>query len=106
MSETVASYRLTVEKSDTSSSLEYKTQRRNCKKLLKSTEGTLKDLQGIVRVIDSDREQFSHIGDEELDGRRRFVEEMGSKMRRIKNELSSGEQLGIFYPSTSNTCPK
>ncbi|GMH46561.1 hypothetical protein TrRE_jg9561, partial [Triparma retinervis] len=89
LSSTVSTYLNTVRTCDTSTSLEYKTQRKNTKKLLKSAEGTLKDLQSTIRAVENDRAKFGHIDDEELGSRRAFVQTMSNRLHNLKSSASS-----------------
>eukprot|EP00520_Triparma_pacifica_P007552 CAMPEP_0118647504 /NCGR_PEP_ID=MMETSP0785-20121206/8641_1 /TAXON_ID=91992 /ORGANISM="Bolidomonas pacifica, Strain CCMP 1866" /LENGTH=234 /DNA_ID=CAMNT_0006539601 /DNA_START=173 /DNA_END=874 /DNA_ORIENTATION=+ len=94
LTSTVSTYLSTVRTVDTSTSLEYKTQRKNLKKLLKSTEGTLKDLQATVRAVSNDRLKFSHIDDDELSTRRAFVQGMSNRLHNEKQKVNSDEIKG------------
>ncbi|GMH62204.1 hypothetical protein TL16_g09093 [Triparma laevis f. inornata] len=85
----ISSYLLLIKTTNTSTSSEYKQQKKNIKKLLKSAESTLKDLNATIRVVENDRSQFSHIDDEELEKRREFVTGISGKLYNLKSSTTS-----------------
>ncbi|GMH57573.1 hypothetical protein TrST_g3973 [Triparma strigata] len=85
----ISSYLLLIKTTNTSTSSEYKQQKKNIKKLLKSAESTLRDLSSTIRVVENDRTQFSHIDDSELEKRRHFVTSISSKLYNLKSSTTS-----------------
>eukprot|EP00518_Triparma_eleuthera_P002949 CAMPEP_0182453590 /NCGR_PEP_ID=MMETSP1319-20130603/591_1 /TAXON_ID=172717 /ORGANISM="Bolidomonas pacifica, Strain RCC208" /LENGTH=241 /DNA_ID=CAMNT_0024651537 /DNA_START=42 /DNA_END=764 /DNA_ORIENTATION=- len=79
----------TVKTTDTATSPLYRTQKKNCKKLLKGCESALRDLSATIRVVEQSRANFTHIDDEELGSRRNFCTTVSARLHTLKSSMNS-----------------
>eukprot|EP01038_Epipyxis_sp_PR26KG_P011474 gene11474-15368_t len=74
---------------DTSTNLEFKDLRKNIVKDLRSVDKDLTGLKGAVDMIEKNRSKFPHIKDNELNSRKRFVEDSQNSIQTIKSSMDS-----------------
>jgi syntaxin 6 len=65
--------------------------RRQLKRFVKDAEATLKDLRTTVRAVESKRDKFLHIDDEELYDRRALVDSSLNRIANVKAAMQSNE---------------
>jgi len=78
-----------VKNSDTATSTDFKELRKGLAKEIKSAERQIKDLRGTVDMVDKNREKFLHIKDNELNQRKKFVEDSHKTVNDVKAYLDS-----------------
>jgi len=66
-----------------------KDSKKQLKRHIKNAEATLNDLQMTVNLVESKRDQFTHIDDGELYDRRTFVQTSAERIAKAKREMSS-----------------
>lgn len=66
-----------------------KDEKKALKKSIKSVEGTIKDLQMTVVLVEKNRDQFLHIDSGELDQRKVFIQHASDAVHHAKREMSS-----------------
>ena len=71
---------------------EVKETKKQLKRHLKHAESTLSDLETTVRVVERQREKFTHINDNEIMERRRFVDESKSRIGNVRGVMQ-GEDV-------------
>ncbi len=63
--------------------------KKQLKQLVKVSEGTLRDLETTIRVVDKSRYKFPHISDGELNERKKFVEQTKDTLVETKLSMQS-----------------
>mmetsp|Transcript_44929 Transcript_44929/g.66092 ORF Transcript_44929/g.66092 Transcript_44929/m.66092 type:complete len:334 (-) Transcript_44929:190-1191(-) len=90
--EGLASYLKVVRETDTAvNTHDLKDSKKQLKRHIKHAESTLKDLRMTVKSVESRRDQFLHIDDDELHSRSVFINDSQDRLSRIKAKLGSSE---------------
>jgi syntaxin 6 len=79
-----------------------KESRRQLKRFVKDAEATLKDLRTTVRAVESKRDKFLHIDDEELYDRRALVDSSLDRIANVKAAMHSNEVKGKLLADERN----
>ena len=85
----ITAYHSIVNNTNTATNNDWKASKKQLKKILKSAEDTLKDLQTTVRLVENDRAQFQHIDDAEFESRKNFVGELSNKLLEVKSSTNN-----------------